>query len=342
MLKYHPLSLNLAASVISNCPLTVPDYIEEWEKRQLDDETVTADRALLHSFEVSFEELENASPLSAKLLMLFGFLDHRDMWYDLGLNATDDDYPDWLRQLAARKRFQEFYASLRNLSFVEGKPHGQRKGFVYEIHPAIHEFARWKAKERGIEQEYVRCAVSLVAAKVPRSNDQDFLAIAQRLEPHADQCKIYMEQDRGGVGLDLVELEKFGNLFRHLGRHDEASKLYQGILNILEREEKPCPLTRELMADIENNLGLVLHAQRKYDLAIQAFDCSFQRRLQIAMAGNSASMTTVYNRGRSFMMLGRLDESLQSLQLAARYFSQPVQYGEEGGDYLDSSERAQI
>lgn len=343
MLKYHPLSLTLAASVISNYPLTVADYAQEWLKRKLDAEIITADRALLHSFELSFEELEHTSPLSAQLLMLFGFLDHRDMWYDLCLNATDEDYPAWVRQVATRCRFQEFYAPLRNLSFVEGKPRGQGRGIMYEIHPAIHEFARWKAKQRGSEAEYIRCAVSLVAAKVPRSNDEDFLAIAQRLEPHADQCKIYMEQDRMGAGLDLVELEKFGNLFRHLGRHDEASKLYQGILSLLEEEEEhPCPLDLELMAGIENNLGLVYHAQRNYGLAMQAYDRSIHRMLQNTVEDKGATMVTIHNQGRTLMMLGRLDGSLQSLELAAGYFDRSTQEDDEGSDQLLLEERGRI
>ena len=340
MLRYHPLSLTLAASVISNYPLTVADYVQEWSKRQLDGNAITADRALLHSFEISFEELEHTSPLSAKLLMLFSFLDHRDMWYDLCLSATDEDYPSWLRQIATRKRFKEFYDPLRNLLFVEHKVHVRGGGIAYEIHPAIHEFARWKAMERGSEAECVRCAVSLVAANVPRSNDEDFLAKVQRLEPHADQCKIYMEQDRGGAGLDLVELKKFGDLFRHLGRYDEASKFYRGILSLLEEENPP---SLELMAGIENNLGLVYHAQRNYDPAIQAYDRSLQKMRQImTMGDSSAIMFTVYNQGRALLMLGRLDESLQSLQEAAGYFAQQTQDDDESGGHLLQDEQARI
>ncbi|PMB66326.1 hypothetical protein BM221_007313 [Beauveria bassiana] len=317
MLKFHPLSLNLAASVLSNYPISVAQYIEQWKQRQLD-ESFPAEKALSHSFDVSFGELESTNPLAAKFLMLFGFLDHRDMWYDLCLSIGHGEYPDWLRQMA-NKRFDDLYIPIRNLSFVEAKPNDWRNTVIYEIHPAIHDFARRKARERGDEEEY-------------------------RLELHADQCKIYLDQGRGGTDLDLVELEKFGNLFRHLGRYEEASGLYETILSFLKEEEKnACQPTIELMAGIENNLGLVYHARRQYDLALRAFDRSYQRRLKMTTGDYTALMVTLYNKGRSLLMLGRLDDSLQMLQVAAAYFAKTARPSGIGDDdHLDRGEARRI
>ncbi|KAK8141538.1 hypothetical protein G3M48_010355 [Beauveria asiatica] len=341
MLKFHPLSLRLAASVLSNYPTSVAQYIEQWKQRQLD-ESFPPEKALAHSFDVSFGELESTNPLAARFLMLFGFLDHRDMWYDLCLSIGHGEYPDWLRQIA-NKRFDDLYIPIRNLSFVEAKSNDRRNTVVYEIHPAIHDFARRKARERGDEEEYVKCAVSLVAAKVPRSTDKDFLATVQRLELHAEQCKIYLDQGRGGTGLDLVELEKFGNLFRHLGRYEEASGLYETVLSTLREEDKACQLTVELIAGIENNLGLVYHARRQYDLALRAFDRSYQRRLQMTTGDYSALMITLYNKGRSLLMLGQLDDSLQMLQVAAKYFAKTTRHDGIGhDDHLDRDETRRI
>ncbi|RSL52708.1 hypothetical protein CEP53_007989 [Fusarium sp. AF-6] len=335
MLNCHPLSLRLATSVISSYHLSVRQYVEKWRARQLYHEYPT-NMALVRSLELSFEELEKSNPTAAKLLMLFGYLDHRDLWADLCLNATDDDLPAWLREIGSSRCFHGYYASMRNLSFVEAKLHGRKKDQAYEVHPAIHEFARWKAKEN--EEEYVRTAISLVAAKVPRSTDKDFLEIVQRLEPHADQCKIHMEQGRAGPSLDLLELEQFGNLFRHLGRYDEASRLYERILNVIGKEDEPDEFTLEMVAGIENNLGLIHHARRQYDLALRAYNRSYLRRLQIVPRDDDSLMATQYNKGRAFLMLGRLDEALQTLLEAAAHFSQRTSpgalndHGVEGGN----------
>lgn len=81
MLKYYPLSLRLAASVMTQFCLSAAQYIEKWRMRQLDGEIIKIDYVLGQSFEMSFKTLRNTEPLAAKLLTLFGFLDHQDMWY---------------------------------------------------------------------------------------------------------------------------------------------------------------------------------------------------------------------------------------------------------------------
>ncbi|KAF5687138.1 tetratricopeptide repeat domain-containing protein [Fusarium circinatum] len=338
ILSYHPLSLRLAASVISYYQLSVRQYVKKWRARQLSHEHRT-NMSLLQSLELSFEELEKTNMMAAKLLMLFGYLDPRDLWVDLCFNATDDDLPEWLRRIGSSENFHEYYASMRNLSFIEAKPSGSRRDQVcYEIHPAVHEFARWKAKEN--EKEYVKAAVYLVAAKVPRSTDKNFLEVVQRLEPHAEQCMIYMKQGRGGSSLDLMELECFGNLFRHLGRHDEASWLYERILHIMNGEEEPDESTLEVMAGIENNLGLTYHARRQYDLALRSYSRSYLKRIHLVPKEDDALMMTEYNKGRAFLMLGKLDEALQTLLKVAAHFSRLAAPNEFSGHDPTSGDEA--
>jgi tetratricopeptide (TPR) repeat protein len=273
---------------------------------------------------MSFEQLENVDPLATNLLKLFGFLDHKDMWYDLCLGTIRDEEPDWVRELASKRRFQEVLTRLHNLSFVEVKLGQNGEEPTYEIHPAIHEFARSRARGEEVE-ELVRCAVSLVAARVPRSNAQGFIKTIHRLEPHAEQCLIHMKQGRTGCHIDLVELEKFGSLFRHLGRYDEATRLYEGILHMLRAEDQPDEATIELTAGIENNLGLIYHARQKYDVALQLYQNSCERLSEMPVEDEKASQITAYNAGRSFMMLGKLDKALREFNQAEQYFSRVLQ-----------------
>lgn len=329
--------MRLAASVISQDHLSVQEYIAKWRTRQLHREQPASLPLLQSSLELSFDELEKANWKAAKLLMLFGYLDHRDLWIDLCRNCTGETLPEWLRQIGSLKNFHDYYASMRNLSFVETKPNGRERDQFYEIHPAIHEFARWKAREN--EEEYVRAAISLVAAKVPRSTDKDFLQIARRLEPHADQCKIYMEQGRGGPSMDVLELEQFGNLFRQVGRYSEASRMYRVILNSLKAEDTPDAVTFEMAARIENHLGLVYHAQRQYGLALRAYERSHLRQLNLARKDDDSLMSTHYNKGRALLMLGRLEEALQTLLKAAAHFSRLLPPTSSDIHDIDSSDK---
>lgn len=324
--KCHPLSLSLAASAMSQSLMPAAQYVEQWKRRELSYEYLSADEALVRSFEISFAELENSSPLAAKLLMLFGYLDHSDMWLDLCLNAVDDDdgdefLPDWLRQVAAMRNPRQLYLQMKNLSFVEAKGTGPRQEIIWEIHPAIHEFARQKAKSKGLERQLAACAVSLVAAKVPRSKDRDFIYTARRLALHAEQCKIYLDQARVGH-LDVYEIKAFGDLFRLLGQYPEAKDFYTYALELLEREmmDNADDEDLETKANIENNLGLVFYHQKKYELALEAFTTSQRIYGQMSTGDGITKWSSLYNIGRALMMEDKLDVALMNLEQAAAFF----------------------
>lgn len=302
-------------------PQSVAQYVDKWKSRSLSNEALSTHDALLRAFELSFEELRKTSPMSANLLLMFSFLDHRDMWYELCLGMADESSPQWLQHLSAHKRPRDYIAPLHDLSFIEAKPHDQL-GCIYEIHPAVHEFARWKTGDD--EVEYLTTAITLVAARVPRSTDHDFIAITQRLEPHVSQCMLYIQQDRTGDRLDLVELEKFGNLFRHVGRYDEAFQLYRVVLQYL-RTDEPSQFNLEMMANIENNIGLVHHAKREYEKALQAYERSSHLRRQCFPSPNQDTLvSTFYNEGRSLLVLSKLEDAQLKLSAAADYFYQAM------------------
>ncbi|KAI5461902.1 hypothetical protein BGZ63DRAFT_386792 [Mariannaea sp. PMI_226] len=317
MVKCHPLMLRLAASAINYYPMSIPQYVKQWQRRELDHEDHPTDTDLLRCFEISFEELVRADMLAGKLMKLFGFLDPTDMWFDTTTNANINEYPDWIRLIVHERRYPAIIRLLRSRSFIELSTKGDQ---IYEIHPAIHEFARRKARHQ--EEEFVRDAVSLIAAQVPRSNDADFVSKVRRLEPHLGQCKIYLEQNRARRGLDLVELEKFGNMFRYLGRNEEAVRLYEGILYALSQEDDPDHFTTQMFAGIQNNLGLVFHSQRRYHEALQLFQQSYELQFRTLEGDDTTRYTTMYNKSRTLLVVGQLEKSYELLSQSEAYFSQ--------------------
>ncbi|PGH05123.1 hypothetical protein AJ79_06871 [Helicocarpus griseus UAMH5409] len=187
LLKGLPLALRLAISVISRFRYTVAEYIEQWNNHGHHDKLLGNDETLFRSTELGFEELEDTHPTAARILTLFSFLDHRDLWYDLCLSGTEDTYPTGLRELALKKKpFRHYFPALADLSFIELKlwTDGHQ---LWETHPAIQLIARQRAATN--EEEYVRCAISLVASQVPRrSYESNIWEKLRRLEPHAVQC----------------------------------------------------------------------------------------------------------------------------------------------------------
>jgi tetratricopeptide (TPR) repeat protein len=317
MVKGLPLLLRLAASSISRHHITTAHYIENWKKRGSSSELLGSSETHLRSFELAFEELLRQNPLTLKLLMLFSFLDYKDIWFELCLNFHESNHPQWLRHLLNERDITEHMNLLADFSFVEVKPHRDRK-YLYEIHPAIHAFARCKAADD--EEEYLKCAVSLVTAMVPRSIDKNSRETAQRLEPHALQCLIHMQHGKWGCESELTTLAKLANLFRLTGRHSEAQKHYEMVLGAL-KATSPSASSVQFTVDICDNLGLVYYAQGHYARALSAFDFSMERRQRDSEEDLAASMGTLYNAGLSLLMLGDLPKARVRFMVAAEYFS---------------------
>ncbi|KNG81171.1 tetratricopeptide repeat domain protein [Aspergillus nomiae NRRL 13137] len=326
LLKGHPLALRLAASVISRYRYEITDFLGIWKNREADSLFLETNKALCLCLDLSFHELETTNTVAANILSMFSFLDYGDLWYDLCLTATDDTYPGWLRELAKEhKAFENYYPVLADLSFIELKfsVNGQR---FWEIHPAIQAVARQRAMSK--EQEYIRCVVSLVAAQVPRSYEENFWNKMRRLEPHAIQCWSYIVRGRWGPRTNLTELESLGRLFRHLGRYSQASFIYKMIEKGLDQEVLTIP-RGEFLSDVLTNLGLAYIGQREYDLALHAFDKSWSLRSQLGSLTPDITMSIIYNKSVAFMMTGRLEEAEENLRKAASHFARhtPSQYG---------------
>ncbi|KAG2005304.1 hypothetical protein GB937_008847 [Aspergillus fischeri] len=325
LLKGLPLALRLAASVISRYRYTVKDYLEAWRSRGADGEFLDVDETLSRSMELSFEELEMTDPMAAKILTLFGFLHHRDLWYDLCLGASDDKYyPAWLRELAVQKRqFREFYPLLADLSFIELRCSANGRQ-LWETHPAIQVVARQRAISNGQEQLYIRCAISLVVSHIPRSYEEGFWETMRRLEPHADLCWSYITQGKWGPGTNLTELESLARLFRHVGRYERAALIYRMIENGVNSLPQIRTVdTNEFLADVLTNLGLVYTAQQKFELALRAFEESLALKRGMGGPTPDESMSIMYNKAVVFMMTERLEEAERLLRDAAAHFAPP-------------------
>jgi tetratricopeptide (TPR) repeat protein len=319
LLKGLPLALCLATSIISRYRYTVREYLELWKSRSDASEILGTDKTLYRSMELSFEELENSDPTAAKILTLFSFLHHRDLWYDLCHNASGEAYPLWLQDLAREKKpFRQYCPLLADLSFIELRmsTNGRR---MWETHPAVQVVARQRAK--ASEQEYIRCAISLVASEVPRSYEANSWETMRRLRPHVELCWSYVKERKWGSNTNLTDLDGLGRVFRHVGQYGEASLIYRMIERGLSLQTDTLDNT-EFLANVLTNLGLVYTRQRKFDQALSAFDSSWSLLDKLDILTPNASMSIMYNKAVVFMMTGRLNEAEALLRDAAAHFSE--------------------
>lgn len=299
MVMGHPLALRLAWLVISDCG-GVAEYCRNWRDGTQDVHINAESYELTRTIEMSFKNLELKDPNAAQALKLFGFLDHKDFWYDLFLGSKDFSCPKWLRQLADNKLRGSVITSL-NRSFITC---GTLAAGTLEIHPAIHNFARQLAQSHGEGAELSQLAAKLVAARVPRTYDQQCWYFAKRLEPHADQCIKHPDPDSI---YDAATLDKIGSLYRILGRLEEAEELYSSILK-LESNDHTLGVDADFLAGVYNHLGLVYLRQGKDNDAVKMFKMSIEE-------AKWSNPETLSNLAKALIRSRRVDEAKSYWQM---------------------------
>lgn len=319
MLKGLPLAIRLAISVISRDRCTCSEYLNRWTNCEETREVLGSNDTLYRSVNLSFEELEKADPTALKILTLFGFLHHQDLWYELLYNGEEEIYPEWIRNIAANKvPFHRYSGLLADLSFIELKIY-ENNHRRWETHPIIQAVARQRIQSN--EREYMTLAISLVAAAVPRSHEDSAWENIRRLTPHVEGCWKYIERGKWGSQTDLTDLESLARVFRHIGRYNEASLMYRMIEHGLIQHGSDDE-NQGFLADTLTNLGLVYTRQWKFDLALSTFDRSLELLWRLNTLTPDAFMSIQYNKAVVYVFTDRLDEAENLLRRAASHFSE--------------------
>ncbi|EXJ79228.1 hypothetical protein A1O3_08729 [Capronia epimyces CBS 606.96] len=287
MLLGLPLSLRLAITYIRG--IKVSDYVSMWRS-------------------VSWLG-------AAKLLILFGFLDHRNLSFDLCHNVKSANLPAWLLSLGAdREQFGRVIEALLDLSFAQLN-YGDNEEASYMIHPAIHAFSRTRAGD--LKETFISWAIAIVADNVPRSLDKQYWKKGQALALHAGQCMVYVR----ATGFPPQHVERFAALYRLLGRYEEACQLYSTVLDALRPHQQAYP---ETMAEVLNDLGLAYYGQRKFNLAVGTFSESIQFYPQGLWALETSYADTLacimFNYGNACRMTLNVDAAARAFHQVSDYF----------------------
>ncbi|KAK5459541.1 hypothetical protein LTS15_003670 [Exophiala xenobiotica] len=302
LLNGLPLALTQAAAYMQQTGTNFTQYINlynnQWKDLMQSQEEggiplPEYHRSIWTTWMISFETIRGKSAAAADLLLLWAFLDNKDLWYGLfdGIRETDILASPTLRcslQEICRNevafngaiRLLLNYCLVENMEILAG----------YVVHPVVHLWARHVQSE---EQRcgFARLAVSIIGYAVPSSSKRDFWITQRRLLGHAECCfrwvvadsiKILRPQDgctgkRSIRDSNLVHISNallgLGILYREQGKLDEAETTFQ---RALQGYEKARGKEHILTLDTVNNLGILYRMQGKLEQA----ETMYQRALQ--------------------------------------------------------------
>ena len=217
---------------------------------------------------VSYDRIRQLDPAAAKLLQLWAYLDHQDLWFELltrGSSGLKD--PDWLQDIVRQElRFKGVMKRLLAYSLVESHQDIES----YSMHPVVHD---WCIESISCGKlDLMRLALIIVGAAAPKPLEPANWAMQQRLLPHANRC---MQQLHTTKGLDEIEdgdcndgVYNLGFLYFKQGKLAEAEKMYQ---RALKGHDEVWGSEHESTLNVVYNIGVLYFKQDKWIEAEKMF-----------------------------------------------------------------------
>ncbi|KAK5214762.1 hypothetical protein LTR47_011818, partial [Exophiala xenobiotica] len=296
-------------------------------------------RSIWTTWMISFKAIRGKSAAAMDLLLLWAFLDNRDLWYGLFDNIGERDilaspiYRSSLHEIGRNEvAFNRAIRLLLNYCLADKLEN--LAGYV--VHPVVHLWARHVQSE---EQRvgFARFAVTMIGYAVPSDSEPDFWIAQKRMLRHADCCfqwvvtdsiEILRPQDRCGEERSIRDnnledilnaLLGLGNLYRDQGKLQQAEEMYQRALQGFEKalgNEHTSTLTTV------NNLGALYQIQGKMEQAEEMYQRALQGFEKALGKEHTSILTTVNNLGNLYAGQGKLEEAEKMYQRALQGYEE--------------------
>jgi hypothetical protein len=166
-----PLALTQAAAYIGQTAVSIVQYLEYYDSmwkdlmEQQDEYPLQeyAQRSVLTTWKISYEQVKSQSEEASNLLQLWSFLYAGDLWYELIACAkelgAETSVPSWLTVLAQnRLKFDRALALLMKYSLVEGRA----ETASYAMHSVLHSWCRYLGRSEAERDSFRDLAVHIV------------------------------------------------------------------------------------------------------------------------------------------------------------------------------------
>ncbi|CAN9248412.1 unnamed protein product [Alternaria alternata] len=347
-----PLAIAQAGAYLQESGVGLATYLrfyeQQWSELIASDHLADAplqdypERSVWTTWAISYQAIRERHEHTANLLLLWSFLDNKDLWHGLFATACVASpvalrmLSGWIGNVASSEiKFSGAMQLLCNYSLAEQV---QETG-NYATHPVVHQWAHHSQGKR-FATELSRLAVVAVGHVVPGSSTRDYAALQRRLLLHAQACSsqvvkrktVWYRGAAVGSNEDINEDQKretvldavhmLGVLYANQGRLDEAEQMYE---RALRGYEEALGVGHSSTLDTVNNLGNLYADQGRLGEAEQMYGRAL--RGYEALGLDHESLDVFNNLGILYKNQGRLGEAEQMYERALRGFEEALGVG---------------
>ncbi|KAI1622064.1 hypothetical protein EDD37DRAFT_684068 [Exophiala viscosa] len=340
-----PLALTQVAAYMQQTGISFARYIDLYDRRWKDlmqsHETCNGSqlKSIWTTWVRSLEAIRAENQAAADLLLLWAFLDNRDLWYGLFERSREI----WTNHTYVNANLQEVCSD--EMKFIDAIQLLLKYSLIERleddsgciVHPVLHQWARHVQNE---EQRiaFARLAVITVGFALPHYGFAvqhyfmgNLWTVERRLMGHADCCFRWVvddaiklsrsqEQDRddrpgyvGPLAVILRCVSFLGDLFVAQTRLGKGSEMYELALRGYKETMDP---EHEWMLTLVNKMGLLYSDQGKLDKAEQMYDRALRGKEKTLGPGHPFTLDTVNSLGALYVKQGKLDKAEEMYERA--------------------------
>jgi tetratricopeptide (TPR) repeat protein len=291
-----------------------------------------AERSVLTTWKLSYEQVKRQSEEASNLLQLWSFLYAGDLWYELVAHTKKLDesaMPDWLIVIAQnRLQFDRALALLIKYSLVEGKT----ETASYAMHSVLHSWCRYLGESEAERDSFRKLAMDIVGQTVPSSRTNQDWILQRRLLPHGQAILTGVKSDtEAETDPNIIWAYHYlARMFRVQYRYAEAERLLERALAGGEKAfgpEHPDTLV------IVHNLGLLYTQQGELVEAEKLFNRALSGSEKVLGPKHTLTLDIVHSLG---MLCRDQDKLVEAERLLERALAGGEKaFGPEHPDTLD-------
>ncbi|KAK4890353.1 hypothetical protein LTR49_028740 [Elasticomyces elasticus] len=322
-----PLALTQAGAYIGRTCIDVSTYIRHFDgtwsdlMRKQDRFPLQeyAQRSMLTTWKISYEQVSWQSKAAASLLKLWAFFSPDDVWYGLiasALEIGDEvETPAWLTDLATDDlEFADAVGLLTAYSLVEGK--AENAG--YTMHSVLHKWCELLCVEEGDGPLFQVLCACMLGVSVPSSVVRsEYWKTDWRLLPHIMHMWSKREKAEVPAWMEIPAwaLHSMAESFHRQGQLREAKWMYEQAL--AGREKALGPEHTSTLHTV-NNIGNLYKNRGKLDEAEKMYERAVAGREKALGSEHTSTLLTVNNLGNLYKDQEKLDEAEKMYERALR------------------------
>ena len=340
-----PLAIAQAGAYLQQSGVGIEKYLEFYEqqwKELMDSEgpSHTPLQEYLNgsvgtTWNISYKAVREKDEAAANLLLLWAFLDNRDLWHGLFVAACRASSLAALRlseligNIASTElEFTKAIQVLRNYSLIEDV----EDLASYATHPVVH---RWAYHSLGEDSrvKLAQLAVIIVGLSVPHESTRNCSAISRRLLRHAQACSRWVSMgeitenirshEKDEVDFNRTQEKKtaleaihlLGLLYQNQGKLAQAEKMYR---RALEGKEKAWGPEHTITLITVNNLGNLYIDQGKITEAEKMYQRALEGKEKAWGPEHISTLNIVNNLGILYANQGKIAEAEKMFQRAVK------------------------